>query len=348
MFINFEKNNNMKIRFLTLIMTAALFSCNKEDNVQSVDQLSTTNPQEAQLFVRGECRFEKTLNYKLTTDPVFAANYEANEAHIADYVSRFEADSETARRNLETLTIRVVVNNIYRNNPLPMDLIEGQIEQLNNAFSGRLERVPGIPANGGRFNARDTRIRFVLDEVKFRRNQKIFENNTDLYRRSTGGINPTKRNTRINIYVADIIVASNFENIIFGDSAFPGDAQDAFDHIYVDQLAFGVRPGNGFANEGKLLAHEMGHYFGLFHLPGRITELCSFDDAVGDTPNCTSNNGASDLVPGPTTTTCGSQDMYWNLMTDADDAQKFMFTNGQRNRMRGALDGGARSNFVRR
>ena len=44
MFINFEKNNNMKIRFLTLIMAAALFSCNQEDNSQSVDQLSTTNP----------------------------------------------------------------------------------------------------------------------------------------------------------------------------------------------------------------------------------------------------------------------------------------------------------------
>ena len=349
MFISFEKNNNMKIKFLTLIMAAILFSCNQEDNGQPVDQVSTTNLQEAQLSGRGGCRFEKTLNYKLTTDPVFAANYEANEAHIADYVSRLEAGSETARRNLETLTIRVVVNNIYRNNPLPMDLIEGQIEQLNNAFAGRLDRVPGIPADGGRFNARDTRIRFVLDEVKFRRNQRIFRDNSDLYRRSTGGIDPTKSNTRINIYVADLVVASNFENFMIGDSAFPGGVDAVFDHIFVDQLAFGVRSGNGFLNEGKLLAHEMGHYFGLFHLPGRITALCSFDDAVNDTPNCTNNYSASDLVPGPTTTTCGSQDMYWNLMSFADDAQRFMFTNGQRNRMRGTLEnGGARSNFVRR
>jgi len=35
-------------------------------------------------------------------------------------------------------------------------------------------------------------------------------------------------------------------------------------------------------------------------------------------------------------------------MALSDDAQRFMFTNGQRNRMRGSLENGARSNFVRR
>ena len=336
----------MKIKFLTLIIAAGLFSCNQEDTLQTVEQLSSTNTQLVNLPARGECRFEKTLNYKLTTDPIFAANYKSNELHIAKYVGRFKEESKTARRNLKTLTIKVVVNNVYRDNPLPMDLIDGQIEQLNNAFAGRLERVRGIPRDGGRFNARDTKIRFVLDEVKLRRNQRIFENNSDLYRRSTGGIDPTNTSTTINIYVADIISASNFENFIPGDSAFPGEGDAELDHIYIDQLAFGVREGNGFLNEGKLLAHEMGHYFGLFHLPGRRTLSCSFDDAVGDTPNTSSNHSAPNLVTGATTTTCGSQDMYWNLMTLADDAQRFMFTNGQRNRMRANLDGGLRSNFV--
>ena len=47
------------------------------------------------------------------------------------------------------------------------------------------------------------------------------------------------------------------------------------------------------------------------------------------------NNSISDLLLGATTT-CDSQDMYWNLMAVFNDAQRFMFTNGQCHIMRGA------------
>lgn len=336
----------MKINILTLIMVAGLFSCNQEDVLQNEQQSLILKGQELPLPGRGECRFEKSLNYNLETNPDFASKFEANETRISKHLKALEEESKTGKRNLETLTVKVVVNNIYRTSPISMERIEGQIEQLNNAFAGKLERVRRIPADGGKFNARDTKIRFVLDDVKTRRNQKIFTDIFDLYRRNTGGIDPT--NNTINIYVANIIEASNFELFTPGDAAFPNSVDDAFDHIFIDQIAFGVRPnGDGFLSGGKLLAHEMGHYFGLFHLPGRITNSCRFDDAVGDTPNSSSNNNSPDLVVGPTTTTCGSQDMYWNLMSLSDDAQRFMFTNGQRNRMRANLDGGARSNFVR-
>ena len=72
-------------------------------------------------------------------------------------------------------------------------------------------------------------------------------------------------------------------------------------------------------------------------VPGRRTETCRFDDAVGDTPNC-STLYFGDVNTGSSTTTCGSQDMYWNFMNNTDDSEKFMFTNGQRNRMRATLD----------
>lgn len=335
----------MKNTVLTLLTLVTIFSCNQEDVVQDELQ-STSNNNELLLSGRGECRFDKSLNNKLKTSPEFETKFAINEARVADLVKRMEEDSKTSRPKLKTLTIKVVVNNVYRTSPLSMDVIEGQIEQLNNAFAGRLDRVKGIPANGGRFNAGNTKIKFVLEDVKFRRNQKIFRDIFDLFKRSTGGIDPTNSSSSINIYVANIIEATDFELFTPGDAAFPDSVDAEFDHVFIDNLAFGVKPGgDGFLNEGKLLAHEMGHYFGLFHLPGRTTNSCRFDDAIGDTPNSSSNNNAPDLSPGRETTTCGSQDMYWNLMTLANDSQRFMFTNGQRNRMRAILNG-TRNNFV--
>lgn len=245
---------------------------------------------------------------------------------------------KSGKQNLPIYTIKVVVNNIYKTNPLSRARIDRQIARLNEAFAGQLrDRPSGLPSNAERFNAGDTRIRFVLDEVKTRRNQRNFSNNSELYARSTGGIDPTSPGTRVNIYVANLLDSRNFSGDFIGDAGFPGEGDPEFDHVFVDQLAFDVRNGSGELNEGKILVHEMGHYFNLNHLPGRRTFTCRFDDAVGDTPN-SSRLYFGDVDTGSSTTTCGSQDMYWNFMANTNDSEIFMFTNGQRTRMRATLD----------
>ncbi len=328
----------MKKTIITCIALCAIFlACNNEEDATATptDLFSTVEFEKIRL--RTAQHFDDKLNSKLENDPEFARKYAENEEFVKVYSKVQEEKEKSGKRNLPIYTIKVVVNNIYRSQPLSMELIEGQIERLNQAFRGRLSGPSGLPSNARRFNAGDTRIRFELDKVKFRRNQRRFKNNTDLYARSTGGINPTLPGRRINIYVADLIVASGFEIGFVGDAGFPDEGDPEFDHVFIDALAFGVRPGSGKLNEGKTLAHEIGHYFNLLHLPGKTTETCRFDDAVGDTPNST-RLYFGDVSTGRSTTSCGSQDMYWNFMNNTDDSERFMFTNGQRNRMRATLD----------
>ncbi len=326
-----------KILVSCAVLCILVSACSGEEELsRNIDETSSTViPKD--IMLRTAQAFDNRINRKLDTDPIFAAKYAENEAYLEAYAREAEEKAKSGKSDLPIYTIRVVVNNIYRTAPLSMARIERQIERLNEAFAGELSGRPsGLPSSAERFIAGDTRIRFVLDEVNTRRNQRNFSLNSELYARSTGGIDPTSPSTRVNIYVANLLDSPNFEGSI-GDSAFPGEGDPEFDNIFVDQLAFDVRPGNGELNEGKLLVHEMGHYFNLSHLPGRRTETCRFDDAVGDTPNC-STLYFGDVNTGSSTTTCGSQDMYWNFMNNTDDSEKFMFTNGQRNRMRATLD----------
>ena len=96
----------------------------------------------------------------------------------------------------------------------------------------------------------------------------------------------------------------------------------------------GTCSGYGLFDEGETLAHEIGHYFGLYHIWGD-NGLCSgAQDQIPDTPNmsmsyngytaCTNHNNCSDLPQ-----TCGSEDMYMNFMSYVSDGCMYMFTSDQ-------------------
>ena len=335
-----------KIVVRALFVAAFLVACSKDESPDTeVNALLGVNV--AELKLREAESFDAKLQNKLAVDAEFSEKFYKYESDYENFVAQNEDSELSGKRNLPLYTIKVVVNNIYRNAPITRERINAQIRRLNDAFAGRLrDRPSGLPRNAERFNAGDTRIRFVLDAVNYRRNQRNFSSNSQLYFRASGGIPPTTPSRRINIYVADLLNSPNFFGPL-GDSSFAGDSDQNVDHIFVDQIAFGVRPGIGILNEGKLLVHEMGHYFNLFHLPGLTTQSCKFDDAVGDTPN-SSQFYFGDVDTGSSTTSCGSQDMYWNFMNHTNDSEQFMFTNGQRNRMRFTLNprNGVRGNLT--
>ncbi len=95
--------------------------------------------------------------------------------------------------------------------------------------------------------------------------------------------------------------------------------------------------GNYPYDEGRILTHELGHFFGLRHVWGEGN--CDLDDFVFDTPR------QNDVLFGCTTTsnTCNdtnygcpydSVDMVRNYMQYSDNACVNIFTVGQKNRMR--------------
>ena len=103
--------------------------------------------------------------------------------------------------------------------------------------------------------------------------------------------------------------------------------------------------GTGSTSSSRTFAHEVGHWLNLPHTWGSTNEPgllsnCSSDDGVADTPNTIGSRWCN-----YNETTCGSHSNIENYM-EYSSCRK-MFTNGQKSRMRTALNSsvGGRNNL---
>jgi hypothetical protein len=83
-------------------------------------------------------------------------------------------------------------------------------------------------------------------------------------------------------------------------------------------------------NLGRTATHELGHYFGLFH----VFDGCGSGDGIADTPSQnTENFGCPSVNTNNCTSTsinsCGTQDFWFNFMDYVNDACMWMFTEDQ-------------------
>ncbi|WP_299668543.1 zinc metalloprotease [uncultured Polaribacter sp.] len=147
---------------------------------------------------------------------------------------------------------------------------------------------------------------------------------------------PVTPSTHLNIWVAEI------GGGILGYAQFPGGAS-ATDGVVISPQYFGT---TGFVaapfDKGRTATHEVGHYLNLRHIWG--DGRCRQDDFVADTP---SSDGPNYGCPSYPTVNCKTPDMTMNYMDYTNDACMYMFTDGQRNRMRAILvAGGARASLA--
>ena len=124
----------------------------------------------------------------------------------------------------------------------------------------------------------------------------------------------------LNIWVCDI------SRGILGYAQFPG-GNSATDGVVIGGDYFGLT--SGAYGLGRTATHEIGHYLNLRHIWG--DGGCSQDDFVYDTPISDRSNGGCPQYP---TVHCNTPDMTMNYMDYTYDECMYMFTNGQRNRMR--------------
>ena len=142
---------------------------------------------------------------------------------------------------------------------------------------------------------------------------------------------PITPDTHLNIWVC------NIGGGILGYAQFPGGNPDT-DGIVIGGDYFGNTSGvYGF---GRTATHEVGHYLNLRHIWG--DGRCKRDDFVVDTPSSDRPNYQCPSYP---TVHCKSTDMTMNYMDYVYDMCMYMFTDGQRNRMRAifATDGARES-----
>lgn len=117
------------------------------------------------------------------------------------------------------------------------------------------------------------------------------------------------------------------------------DSDERLDGVFIDYTVFGKKIGtnkSGIYSFGRTVTHEIGHWMGLYHTWG--DERCG-TDYVADTPTAAGSNSSAfcrDIF-----STCSgtrTRNMIENYMDYSPDSCMNIFTKGQKERMRAALE----------
>jgi hypothetical protein len=236
---------------------------------------------------------------------------------------------------LGIIEIPVHVNVLYNNQSQNVsdNQIQAQIDVLNEDFRKLNPDASLLPSSSTFGNdITDSEIKFVFDSTTdiTRKSTSVtaWSTNDDMKKSSRGGIDPLNPNTTLNIWVC------NISGGILGYAQFPG-GESSTDGVVI---LYSSLPGGSAApyNLGRTATHEVGHYLNLRHIWG--DGRCNRDDFVTDTPLAGSANYGCPSFP---SSSCKTTDMTMNYMDYTDDACMYMFTDGQRNRMRAILANGA-------
>jgi hypothetical protein len=232
--------------------------------------------------------------------------------------------------NLGIIDIPVYVHVVYPNaNSISNAQIQSQMTVLNDDFKN--PHVNQLPSGTNFANdATDSEIQFSLAGTLRYNDSRSSWGTNDAVKNAYPPITPE---THLNIWVC------NIGGGILGYAQFPGGNPDT-DGIVVGGSYFGIT--SGIYGGGRTATHEIGHYLNLRHIWG--DGPCRRDDFVEDTPPARSSNGGCPTFP---SVSCKTADMTMNYMDYTYDTCMYMYTDGQRNRMRALFaPGGARASLV--
>lgn len=239
---------------------------------------------------------------------------------------------------LGVINIPVYVHVIYSNSNenISDQQINSQIAVLNDDFNATNNDVNGVPAEFAGLVA-DADINFTLAGVTRKASSRAeWGTRDDMKFASNGGVDVVNPDGALNIWVC------NIGGGILGYAQFPGGSSST-DGVVISPQYFGT---TGYVSspfdEGRTATHEVGHYLNLRHIWG--DGRCRQDDFVADTP---SSDGPNYGCPTYPTVNCRSNDMTMNYMDYVNDACMYMFSEGQKERMRAIFaSGGSREGFL--
>lgn len=272
-------------------------------------------------------------------------------------------DSEPVPSNIpesEVIRIPVVVHILY-SSPLfniSDEKIRSQIEVLNQDF--RKKNVDWIKTpEEFRDRVADVGIEFELATIDpfGKSTNGITRTYTDvdgwagvsfpdrpvedraLYFTEKGGHDAWPTNRYLNIWVAEL--SNRFGDLgLAGYAQLPGQTDYRIDGVVIDPRVFGTLPPLAQGHLlGRTATHEIGHWLNLKHIFG-VDANCGSLDEVDDTPPAANRYEGNPTFP---QVSCGVNSMFMNFMDLVHDDAMYMFTKGQRGRMRKQFnEGGAR------
>ena len=291
--------------------------------------------------------------------------YEANRAKIDAQVKAILSDPNREQDG-EIITIPVVYHVIHNGDPIGSNenlsaaILQAQLDQLTDDFRRLNSDAGNTPADFLPVAA-DSEIEFCLamnapDGTatsginRYNISQFSGVSESDCWNQSYINTNfkiPTIWDNKryMNAWtVLKIQRTSDCADTVLGYANFPG-GPDNTDGIVLRASTVGSiampNPGGGAFAIGRTGTHEVGHYLNLYHI--WRSSGCSASDLVADTPTHDGPNytGEPCTYPGPDSCDDGTgdlPDMFQNYMDYSDDACFNLFTTGQKNRMRAAID----------
>ncbi len=342
----------MKKVIFTMALLAIVVSCEKEQS-PGIEDFQEVQVDMSDFFVytdetddgttsKGKqgrvCHSMKVLNQKLKENPGLEQRMYDIEKNVRKFIASKKPDrpgngngggggdpEPPVVDELGTISIPVIVHVLYNTSSenISDQQIATQIAVLTEDFratNNDLNQVPSIFTNV----VADANIEFTLDRVIRKATSRTsFGTNDAIKFDAQGGSNVVTPETHLNMWVG------NIGGGILGYAQFPGGSAST-DGVVVGTDYFGT---NGTATApfdgGRTATHEVGHWLNLRHIWG--DGRCKRDDFVADTPSSDAPNYGCPSFP---TVNCRTTDMTMNYMDYVNDDCMYMFSNGQKERMR--------------
>jgi len=295
-----------------------------------------------------KCASMKVLNQQLRDNPGLENSMFAIEKHTREYIAAkgnssgkgkpgggggvTDPGTDPVNDGLGVINIPVYFHVVYSDATENVSdaQITAQMKVLNDDFRKANNDINQVPSEFSGVAA-DSEITFTYAGTFRHQNSKTSWGTNNTVKTTYPPITPE---THLNIWVCDI------GGGILGYAQFPGGSSSTDGVV----LLYSSLPGGSAApyNEGRTATHEVGHYLNLRHIWG--DGRCRQDDFVADTP---SSDGPNYGCPSYPTVNCQSADMTMNYMDYTDDACMYMFSEGQKSRMRAIFaSGGIRESLA--
>ncbi len=272
-------------------------------------------------------------------DPQVEQRMQVEESVIQNWIA-----NNPENLMLNVITIPVVVHIVYKTSAqnVSNNDVYSQIQVLNEDFRKTNPDASSVPSAFSGVAA-DCEIEFCLAVrdpsgnvttgiTRTYTSSSSFSTNDDMKHNSSGGKDAWNTSDYLNIWVC------NISGGILGYAQFPNSGSANEDGIVIDYAYFGDISATYPYHKGRTATHEVGHWLNLRHIWG--DSYCG-NDYVSDTPTQASSNGGCPSFPSTSNCTGNAPngDMFMNYMDYTYDACMYMFSTGQKTRMRATLNG---------